>query len=315
MVSSDIITKIIEAGAAAPSGGNSQPWKFEVRGSKITVIALPLKDHAVLNFRYRGTWIAHGALIENMVIAASALGYRAAVSIFPVATNHNITAEITLEKADILADSLATAVLLRGTNRKPFAKAPLTIEEKSALEKAQKEIGGEVLFLEKPEELEVLGRASSNNEIVMLENRLLHDLFFAEVVWSQEEERKKGGGLYLKTLELKAPQEFMIKLCKSWWVMNLLNKVGMAKLIAKDGAKIYSSAGAMGAIVVRDESDEAFVSAGRLMERIWLTATNLGLSLQLMTGVLFFFQKIYGLLGGKSRFERGDNSLLKRMED
>ena len=37
-----------------------------------------------------------------------------------------------------------------------------------------------------------------------------------------------------------------------------------------------------------------FVKAGRAVERVWLTVTSLGLSLQPLTGVLFFMLKIKG---------------------
>ena len=291
MISREIITNIIKAGISAPSGGNSQPWKFEVRGDEITVIALPLKDHPVLNFRYRGTWVAHGALIENIKIAASEYGYEARIDIFPDKTDKNVVAHILLVKSEIKPSILYESITRRVTNRKPFALAPLTASERSELLGAKGELDAEVILKEKPEELMSLGKAMSVNETVMLENNLLHSLFFKEVVWNEREEREKGGGLLVKTLELKPPQRFMLGLCRRWLVMNLLNKLGMARLIAKDNAKVYASAAAMGVIVVRDD-DQAFVTAGRAMERIWLMATHMGLSFHLITGILFFSQKL-----------------------
>lgn len=71
MISREVIQKILEAGAQAPSGSNSQPWRFEVAGGTISIIMLPEKDHPILNFRNRGTLLAHRALIENIVIAAA----------------------------------------------------------------------------------------------------------------------------------------------------------------------------------------------------------------------------------------------------
>lgn len=291
MTSREIITNIIHAGVSAPSGGNSQPWKFEVRGDEITVIALPLKDHPVLNFRYRGTWVAHGALIENIKIAALEHGYDAGVEIFPNKEDQNIAARVMLGKSELKPSRLYDSITRRTTNRKPFALAPLTAGERSELLEAKSGLDVEVILREKPEELADLGEALSVNEAVMLENRLLHGLFFKEVVWNEREERERGGGLLAKTLELKPPQRFMLSLCRRWGVMNFLNKFGMARIIAKDNAKIYASAAAMGVVVVRDD-DQAFITAGRAMERIWLTATHMGLSFHLITGILFFSQKL-----------------------
>lgn len=291
MIPREIIIDIIKSGVAAPSGGNSQPWKFEVRGDEIKVIALPLKDHPVLNFRYRGTWVAHGALIENIKIAALEHGYDAGIEIFPNKEDQNIVARVLLIKSELKPDILYDSIKRRTTNRKPFALTPLSANERSELLGAKNELAVDVILRDKPEELVSLGEALSINETVMLENRLLHSLFFKEVVWNEREEREKGGGLLVKTLELKPPQRFILGLCRRWKVMNFLNKFGLARAIAKDNAKIYASAGAIGIIVIRDD-DQAFLTAGRAMERIWLTATRLGLSLQLITGILFFAQKL-----------------------
>src|SRR3989344_7641460 len=133
MVSQETIANIIKAGTAAPSGGNSQPWKFEVRGDEVTVIALPLKDHPVLNFHYRGTWVAHGALLENIEIAAAHYGFNAETVIFPVKEGQNVIACITLQASEPKPSVLYDAIARRVTNRKPFALTPLSIDERSEL--------------------------------------------------------------------------------------------------------------------------------------------------------------------------------------
>ena len=136
-----------------------------------------------------------------------------------------------------------------------------------------------------------LGWAGSVNEIVMFENRALHKLVFDEIVWTKEEEQKKRKGLYVKTLELKPPQELGLRLFRFWPIMNVLNKSGLARIIAKENAGAYSSCALIGAIIVENR-DEAFLTAGRIMERIWLQATEMKLSLHLITGVLFLWQRI-----------------------
>ena len=70
------IKKILEISVNAPSGSNSQPWCFEVKNNKVNIIMLPEKDHPILNYHNRGTLIAIGALIENIIITASSLGIK-----------------------------------------------------------------------------------------------------------------------------------------------------------------------------------------------------------------------------------------------
>lgn len=294
----ETISKILESAVYAPSGSNSQPWRFRVSDGLIYVYALPEKDHPVLNFRNRGTWVAHGALIENIAIASREFGYRADIELSPDRKDPKLTAKIRLEKAAVNKDPLFSGMRLRTTNRKPYKTSPLAGEQKkeflSVLDGPYLE---SVKLITDSDKMKALGEAMSINEVVMLDNQLLHKLFFNELVWSERDEKKKGTGLYLKTMELKPPQQFALRIFKHWPVMNLLNKVGLAKSIASDNAKGYASASAIGAILV-ENNDHAFITAGRAMERLWLKATGMGLSFHLVTGVLFLWQ---GITAGEAK--------------
>ena len=114
--------------------------------------------------------------------------------------------------------------------------------------------------------------------------------------------------MYLKTLELKPPQQVALRIFKYWPVMNFLDKLGLAKSIAKGNAKGYSAASAMGIIIVRDK-DEDFIKAGRLVERIWLKAVKMGLSFHLITGIFFFWQRI--MAGEIKEFSEEHVNLIK----
>lgn len=303
------IRKILEAGIQAPSGSNSQPWKFKVTGNNIQIRALYEKDHPILNFHNRGTFVAHGALIENVLIAARVLGFDAKLHVFPSGINSNVIANIDLGKAEPVDNPLFESINIRATNRKPYKIVPLTLEQKNEILSTAKEIGeGEVVLVDDPEKLKILGKASSTNEIVMLENKVLHALFFNEIVWTKQEEEKRKTGFYIKTLELNPPQEMAIKLFKHWSIMNMGNKLGVAKGIAKTNAKVYSSASAIGVIVVHDQ-DEDFLQAGRLMERIWLKATKLGLDFHPVTGILYLWQRVKS--GDSAIFSETHKNLVK----
>jgi len=283
------LIKIIEASINAPSGSNSQPWKFRIQKNIVDVIAEPEKDHPILNFRNRGTLIAHGALIENIILSALEFGYEARVVLFP---EKNITGRITFSKRQKRGNVLFSAIRFRKTNRKPYLKTKLTQNEKEQLFKSENELdGGKISFVEEEGVLSKIGKLVSFNDLVMLENRQLHKLFFNEIVWTKSEQERKKAGLYLKTMELKFPQEKALKIFKYWPIMKWLNKLGLARKIASDNARIYSSA-SLSAIIMVENTDEMFLKAGRLLERIWLKATNMGLSLQLITGVIFLKQRI-----------------------
>jgi len=287
------IKKILEIAINAPSGSNSQPWRFEVKGNKVYVIALPEKDHPVLNYHNRGTWIAHGALIENIIIVSSSLGYYAKVEIFPNPNQTNLTAIIELVMGLSKSDPLFCTVPLRTTNRKKYKDIFLTESQKKELfEPLLLHFKGiKIKFIEDKDERNIIGESLSVNEILTLENEKLHKLFFKEIIWSSKKEFQRTTGFPVKTMELKPPQKIMLKFLRNWQVMKLFNNINFARLIANDNAKIYSSGAGIVAIIISNK-DEDFLLAGRVMERIWLKATQIGLSVHPITGILYFWQAI-----------------------
>ncbi|MCF7898425.1 MAG: nitroreductase, partial [Candidatus Pacebacteria bacterium] len=75
------IEKIINDGVLAPSGENCQPWKFELNGNRLSIFNIPEADMSLYNLKQRGSYIAHGALIENIIISSGAYGYTTPVSL------------------------------------------------------------------------------------------------------------------------------------------------------------------------------------------------------------------------------------------
>lgn len=163
MITREIITKILETSVNAPSGSNSQPWSFQVTDNEILVFAHPEKDHPILNYNHRGTWIAHGALVENIKIAASAFGYRPLIQIFPDGIKLNPTAKIKLEKGIPTEEGLFQVIPWRATNRKRYELRPLTTEQKKYLAQSVEEVGGQarIVWLEDREQINRLGRVAA----------------------------------------------------------------------------------------------------------------------------------------------------------
>lgn len=282
------LTRILTAGNQAPSGENCQPWHFVVRGPTVEVHLLADRDQSAYSWGQRASYMALGAAIENMVIAASVEHYRAPVRYFPDPENRFHAATITFVSEPAReADPLAPFITERVSNRKAYAKNALGKEERAALIAAAGE-GGELRLIEKREDIERLGRVGSTNEEVMLGNRDLHRFFFSHVNWTKQEDDEKKIGFYIKTLELPPPAQVLFRLFRYWPVMRLFAALGMNRAVASQNGAVNASAAAIGALLIDGTDPVDFLEAGRSVERIWLTAASKGLSLQPMTGVLFF---------------------------
>lgn len=301
----ELLQKIIEAGNIAPSGGNSQPWKFHVRGDEIDVIALPEKDHAVLNVKNRGTYIANGALLENISIMAKSLGYRAN---FQISTDEEVLAKVSFSDS-VKDNELAPYLESRHSNRKPYIKETLSKEQKEYLFAREEDYENCTIAIVEGESIEPAAKILSYDISLNMQNKCLHKMLFEEVLWKEEDQKDKPG-LYVKTMETEPPKSYMFRLLKNWNVAKFFTKIGLIEKIQSENTKTTSSAALIGAIIVSDNNQD-FVSAGRFLENIWLRATKLGLSMHLSAAVSFLGQQVEA--GEESCFSKTEVDLLKKL--
>src|SRR3989338_1529561 len=289
-----LIQKIIDAGIRAPSGENSQPWRFEIKNGEIYLFNLPERDNSLYNWGQRGAYIAHGSLLQNMEIMAESEGYGLNFSIFPDSNRPNLVAKISVMPPTKTPGNLAEQIFQRATNRKPYKNYKLNENERRDLLNSENELRTKAKFIlvEEKNTIAELGSLAGNNERILFENEHLHHFFFSHINWDAEEDAKKSIGFYLKTLELPPPVQLGFKLFKHWSVERVLNKIGFPKIIAIGNGKLYGTASAFGAIIIDGDSPEQYIEAGRLLQLIWLKLTKHGLSLQPLTGILFLMQGI-----------------------
>lgn len=286
------IQKVIEAAILAPSGENCQPWQIKLDGNKIDLFNNPQKDTSLYNHNQKGSMVALGAFIENFMIASKVQGLNIQINMFPDPSNEDWIATINFSQTFPVNDPIYEAIFRRTTNRKAYKKVNLSEEQKFSIINSASEIGvGQVKLLVDKEKIKKLSHPISLNEQLIFENPFLHKFFYGHIRWTKEEDDKLKDGFYIKTLELKLPQKFALKILRSWKWAQRAKKIGITRQIAKDNAKNYMSASALGIVVIPGNSRRDYVNAGRIMERIWLKVTSIGLSLQPMTGVLFFMQK------------------------
>ena len=288
------IKKILEVAVNAPSGENAQPWRFTVKDNQIFIFNISKRDQSLYNFSQKGSLVAHGTLIENIVIATSQNGYKADISLFPDLQEPNLTAVIKLVETNPTEERFYPFIKERATNRKPYENKKLNEGQKRSFLNAPEEVGGggKIILVDEEDKKRALGEAASVNERVMFDNQFLHNFFFNHINWTEEEEKEKRIGFYIKTLELPPPARVLFKIIRYWPVMKIFNLLGFAKMAAKGNAKLYATAGAFGAIVVDGDSSRDFINAGRLMQRVWLKATKMGLGFHPVTGILFLARRV-----------------------
>lgn len=286
------LIELLRYACRAPSGDNVQPWRFTWDGVRLSIYNVPGVHNPYLDFEERGSYIAHGALLENLRISAPHYGYNMEFELFPDTKHTELVAICSFSRCAKNEDELFFAIKERVTNRRPYKIRELTESEESTLYKTVANVSGTELYIAKNRKsIQKIAASASGVEKIILEDERMAEHLFSKIVWTDKEDREKKSGFFIKTMEFNFVQRFVFRLASKPKIMYFLRKIGLPSFIAKQDAVLYSSNAGMGGIVISDESAESFIFAGQALERIWLTLTNMQLAFQPLIGMTFVAYK------------------------
>ena len=310
-VTSETLARIIECGALAPSGDNLQPWQVRFVEAGVEVSVNRARDRSLYNFQYRASLFALGAMIENMVIAARHYGLSAQVTMSS-AGDELPAATLRFDPADQISEPLFDAIARRCTNRRPYQNRPVSADALARLgDSIPADRRSRLLFIEDRDARRRVARAASLNDRTFLEIRELHDRFYESIRWTEADAERSRDGLFVRTLEL-GPTALAFRAMKSWLFVQTMAALGGTRLAPMHSYQTFMRSPVFGFLQMAKDTPLDFVEGGRRMQRVWLTATSLGLSLQPMAGMLCLLP--YLRSSDTSIVPKGPRALIEKAE-
>lgn len=291
-----LIAYVLRAGAQAPSFYNTQPWHFETRDDRIDLYLDESADTSLYDWRNLNSILACGAALENMMIAAQGRGLTTSVTAYPDSSRPMLLARLTLSRQVGGADTsgvwghpLEEAIWRRHTNTLMFDDSPAPAATLQALHDAVIEFPGTALHLAStPEERQRVFVASSTAEQVRFARQDLHEQLHRMIRWSDAEAQANPTGYTLPSMGACGIGEAFFRVTRRWPVMQLMNRFGAYKDQAKRACLGLLHCAASGLLTIDGTSEKDWLTAGRALERLWLTATRLGLDLQPHSTITLF---------------------------
>lgn len=285
------VNRILELARWAPSGDNTQPWRFEVLDDKNFIIhPHDTRDWCVYDLGGCASQIAVGALLETIAIAASCEQMTAQFSYQDNALSSTSRIRVELNTiTDLSSDPLATVIKTRCTQRRPMSTKPLTTDQKVALEQAVGP-GYRVLWFDGWQSKWYLAKLLFKNAQIRLTIPEAYQVHKRIIKWDAQfsEDMIPDQAVGLDPLSLKSMRWAM----KSWSRVQWLNRYLAGTWLPRIQLDLLPAlCCASHFIIVADndvQTESDYHLGGRAMQRFWLSATQLGLQFQPeMTPLIF----------------------------
>jgi molybdopterin/thiamine biosynthesis adenylyltransferase/nitroreductase len=292
--------ELVALAARAPSGGNTQPWRWLLRGGRLFLFHERARSESLADFKALGGVAALGAAAESLRLAAHARGLELSLAPFPSADEPDVAA--VFERAPAPGpnvaprwrEELAAALGQRHTNRKLSAREPLEPAIYAELSDAARSVAGADLhFVTGDAELaEVAELIGLGDQLRLLDDRLNQEMF-REVRWTAEEAETTRDGIFVDSLELSAADLAGLSMCRRREALAFLNSLGAGRGLRKMAAKAVGSASAVGLLTMPQVTPTEYFRGGQALQRMWLVAHTLGLAIYPMTTLAYMFLRLH----------------------
>ena len=240
-----------------------------------------------------GSYVALGAAVENITIAASVAGLACDIQL----SAEDVRVELSESKLypSPFASRVAPFITRRVTNRKLGKRILCKPGDLELLQDVAAGDGSRLQIVTDERQLDTIGEILGAGDRVRFLSKRLHAEMMSEVRWTPEETDTTRDGLDLPTLELSRADLAGTRLARDWNNILFLREIQGGKALEKSAKDAVRAASAMCLLTVplrRQENalESAFFQGGRALQRVWLSATSLGLSVQPMTALLYLWR-------------------------
>jgi nitroreductase len=259
---------LLHYASLAPSSHNTQPWKFMAEEDEVQIFVDKSHWLRVADADQRELYLSIGCALENLLIAAEHFGYGCQVAYFPESEKEELAAIVKFgpqgRPSTFRDPALFDALTVRHTNHRLYESRPISENDQKRLWACCAEehiwlyLTGDPKIKRKVDKLIIRADA----------------IQFADPAWREELGYWIGQGVFGTPWPIAKLSELA------------LPHLNLGKTTAKKDSKVFMSAPLVGLLSSRKNNRKSQVKVGQLFERIYLTATILGLSLQPMSQVM-----------------------------
>jgi len=272
---------LIRAACRAPSGDNTQPWRFQVdpERRRIEVHIDETRDRSPMNAGQRMARIAAGAAVENLLRSAKSAGWESDVRVMPLS---QAIATIDLAPSGSADSPPDECIQRRVTNRRVYDRRPAPVEIINQLRSEVAVLPGVAAdWITERRRIDAAAAIVQQADALMFGEPSMRSAFLANVRFDRRATEEVEEGLSLASLELSVTQRIGLRLLPHL-PDRAVRTLGVICSMAAQSRRLVESASGLCLIVAEEATPASDLLVGRLMQRAWLALTSAGLSAQPM---------------------------------
>jgi len=283
---STVVEQILDLARWAPSGDNTQPWRFEIVSEKEVIIhARDAADEDVYDYNDgQPSWLSFGFLLESIRVAATRFGREMAWEHVASKDHTHLFRVVLSPNETVTEDPLFPHLITRSVDRRRYRLTPLGQDQKRQLEQAV----GDDLILYWAESVAERWRWARINALASEIRMTIPETFEIHrriLDWDGHFSEAKIPATAVGVDPLT--RRLMRWVMQDWTRTKFMNRYLAGTLVPKIELDLLPGILCAGHLLVETRSpnagnsqQEAWLAAGMALQRLWLMADRLGLAIQ-----------------------------------
>ena len=258
---------LVSKATKAPSGHNTQPWRFRRDGLMVEIHPDFDRRLPVVDPDDRELFVSLGCATENLCLAAQNIGYESSVAV----GDTGVIAVTLTEEVDIKSNPLFEQIDLRQTNRSIYTGEEIALDALKRLQAIRSEDGVSVHYYARQTK-----QFNDIEQCVLQGNtrQMQNESFKAELKsWMRFNKKHQD-----QTLDGLSYAVFGAPNVPCWMAEPIMSMAINTRTQNKADREKIASASHLVLFTTRENSRREWVNLGRTLQRFLLTATELGIS-------------------------------------
>lgn len=265
----DRIKEMIYYATLAPSGHNTQPWQFLIRDNAVVIYPDYSRRLPVVDPDDHALFISLGCALENLIIAASHMGYRTRVDYFPPDEDRECLRVVLMEEKVESDPDLFAAIPVRQSTRSKYDGKPVPAAHLEQLEKTGQQEGVSLCIFAERSEIEPLIELVKEANVAQFRDQAFVRELVQWIRFSKKDLLARRDGLNAASMGLPYAPAAVGKF--------ILNHFATPEGEAKKCEKLIRGSSGLILFIAGSNDKPSWVNVGRSFERVALKATALNI--------------------------------------
>jgi nitroreductase len=260
---------LVSYATLAPSGHNTQPWRFSIDGNTIRIFPDLTRRLPVVDPDDHALCISLGCALENLILAANNAGYDTEVSYFPTSEAQECIVVQLKEGFKAQDDKLFRAILDRQSTRSTYDGKPIPHEHLRMLEDASKQEGVVLKLIIQSKEIEPIIQFVKQGNHAQFNDKAFVQELVSWIRFNKKEAEQHQDGLACYAMGSPSVPRWLGKI-----VFGLMASGEKQASICE---KAIRSSSALMIFIAQTNNRTNWVRLGQSFERAALTAASLNI--------------------------------------